>query len=102
MKLHKNCSSLLLLICLTLIRDIFSFYNEHCCLKGKLTTIETSAKNVSTEDFLYLLLAHNCFLSLFLFAGWVPISAMNRVAEMLHMPKMRVYEVATFYTMFNR
>eukprot|EP00794_Sanderia_malayensis_P018874 gene18874-20774_t len=34
--------------------------------------------------------------------GWVPISAMNRVAEMLHMPKMRVYEVATFYTMFNR
>ena len=38
----------------------------------------------------------------FLFAGWVPISAMNRVAEMLHMPRMRVYEVATFYTMFNR
>jgi NADH dehydrogenase (ubiquinone) flavoprotein 2 len=27
---------------------------------------------------------------------------MNHVAEMLEMPKMRVYEVATFYTMFNR
>ncbi|XP_066575023.1 NADH dehydrogenase [ubiquinone] flavoprotein 2, mitochondrial [Amia ocellicauda] len=34
--------------------------------------------------------------------GWLPISAMNKVAEVLGMPAMRVYEVATFYTMFNR
>eukprot|EP00037_Helgoeca_nana_P007514 m.68461 g.68461 ORF g.68461 m.68461 type:complete len:255 (+) comp18316_c1_seq1:2105-2869(+) len=34
--------------------------------------------------------------------GWLPIAAMNTVAKMLDMPKMRVYEVATFYTMFNR
>lgn len=34
--------------------------------------------------------------------GWLPISAMNSVAKMLGMSKMRVYEVATFYTMFNR
>uniref|UniRef100_A0A6P8Q159 NADH dehydrogenase [ubiquinone] flavoprotein 2, mitochondrial n=1 Tax=Geotrypetes seraphini TaxID=260995 RepID=A0A6P8Q159_GEOSA len=34
--------------------------------------------------------------------GWLPISAMNKVAEILQMPAMRVYEVATFYTMFNR
>ncbi|KAI8504710.1 PREDICTED: NADH dehydrogenase [ubiquinone] flavoprotein 2, mitochondrial-like [Branchiostoma belcheri] len=34
--------------------------------------------------------------------GWVPLSAMNKVAEILKMPRMRVYEVATFYTMFNR
>nr|XP_014122296.1 NADH dehydrogenase [ubiquinone] flavoprotein 2, mitochondrial [Zonotrichia albicollis] len=34
--------------------------------------------------------------------GWLPISAMNRVAEVLDMPPMRVYEVATFYTMYNR
>ncbi|XP_074644872.1 NADH dehydrogenase [ubiquinone] flavoprotein 2, mitochondrial-like [Tubulanus polymorphus] len=34
--------------------------------------------------------------------GWLPISAMHAVADMLNMPKMRVYEVATFYTMFNR
>lgn len=34
--------------------------------------------------------------------GWLPISAMNKVAKMLGMSKMRVYEVATFYTMFNR
>ncbi|XP_077208886.1 NADH dehydrogenase [ubiquinone] flavoprotein 2, mitochondrial isoform X2 [Paroedura picta] len=34
--------------------------------------------------------------------GWLPISAMNKVAEILQMPPMRVYEVATFYTMYNR
>lgn len=27
---------------------------------------------------------------------------MNHVAELLEMPRMRVYEVATFYTMYNR
>ena len=27
---------------------------------------------------------------------------MNYVANLLEMPPMRVYEVATFYTMFNR
>ena len=35
-------------------------------------------------------------------SNWLPISAMNHVAKILEVPKMRVYEVATFYTMFNR
>ncbi|XP_032487305.1 LOW QUALITY PROTEIN: NADH dehydrogenase [ubiquinone] flavoprotein 2, mitochondrial-like [Phocoena sinus] len=34
--------------------------------------------------------------------GWLPISAMNKVAEVLQVPPMRVYEVATFYTVYNR
>ncbi|PJF18395.1 hypothetical protein PSACC_01778 [Paramicrosporidium saccamoebae] len=34
--------------------------------------------------------------------GWTSISVMNEVARLLEMPPMRVYEVATFYTMFNR
>ncbi|KAI5288950.1 NADH:ubiquinone oxidoreductase 24 [Ascosphaera aggregata] len=34
--------------------------------------------------------------------GWTSISVMNEVARMLDMPPMRVYEVATFYTMYNR
>lgn len=34
--------------------------------------------------------------------GWLPISAMHKVAEVLELPNMRVYEVATFYTMFLR
>jgi NADH:ubiquinone oxidoreductase subunit E len=34
--------------------------------------------------------------------GFCSISVMNEVARMLEMPPMRVYEVATFYTMYNR
>ena len=34
--------------------------------------------------------------------GWLSLNAMNKVADMLGVARMRVYEVATFYTMFNR
>jgi len=34
--------------------------------------------------------------------GWLPISAMHYVGDLLNLPYMRVYEVATFYTMYNR
>lgn len=33
--------------------------------------------------------------------GWLPQAAMDYVAEFLEMAPIRVYEVATFYTMFN-
>jgi NADH-quinone oxidoreductase E subunit len=33
--------------------------------------------------------------------GWLPRAAMDTVAEYLDMAPIRVYEVATFYTMFN-
>lgn len=33
--------------------------------------------------------------------GWLPRAAMDYVAEFLEMAPIRVYEVATFYTMFN-
>ena len=34
--------------------------------------------------------------------GWLSLAAMNSVAKLLEIPDIRVYEVATFYTMFNR
>ena len=34
-------------------------------------------------------------------SGWVPRVAMDEVARRLDMPPIRVYEVATFYLMFN-
>ena len=34
-------------------------------------------------------------------AGWLPQKAMEHVAELLGMARIRVLEVATFYTMFN-
>ena len=33
--------------------------------------------------------------------GWLPQAALDYVADFLDMPPMRVYEVATFYTMLN-
>jgi NADH-quinone oxidoreductase E subunit len=33
--------------------------------------------------------------------GWLPRAAMDYVADLLDMPAIRVYEVATFYTMYN-
>jgi NADH-quinone oxidoreductase subunit E len=33
--------------------------------------------------------------------GWLPLAAMHHVADILGMARIRVYEVATFYTMFN-
>lgn len=33
--------------------------------------------------------------------NWLPRAAMDAVADMLSMPRVRVYEVATFYTMYN-
>ena len=34
--------------------------------------------------------------------GWLPLSVMNKVAETLQVPPIRIYEVATFYTMYKR
>lgn len=35
-------------------------------------------------------------------SNFLPLSAMNKVAEVCGVPPVRVYEVASFYTMFNR
>jgi NADH-quinone oxidoreductase E subunit len=34
-------------------------------------------------------------------SNWIPQAAMDHIADLLEMPTIRVYEVATFYTMFN-
>ncbi|GJS83507.1 NADH dehydrogenase [ubiquinone] flavoprotein 2, mitochondrial [Tanacetum coccineum] len=34
--------------------------------------------------------------------GWLPVSAMDAVAKVIEVAPIRVYEVATFYSMFNR
>lgn len=33
--------------------------------------------------------------------GWMPVPAMDKVAEILQIQPIEVYEVATFYTMYN-
>ena len=34
--------------------------------------------------------------------GWLPLAAINKVAKTVEAEPMAVYEVVTFYTMFNR
>jgi NADH:ubiquinone oxidoreductase subunit E len=34
--------------------------------------------------------------------NWIPLAAMNKIAQILECAPMRVYEVASFYTMYNR
>ena len=33
--------------------------------------------------------------------NWIPLSAMKHIGKLLDMPYIKVYEVATFYTMYN-
>jgi len=35
------------------------------------------------------------------YGGWIPRAAMDHIAELLSMPPMKVYEVASFYSMYN-
>lgn len=35
------------------------------------------------------------------YGGWIPRAAMDEIASTLGMPPMKVYEVATFYSMYN-
>lgn len=35
------------------------------------------------------------------YGGWIPRAAMDKIAEMLNMAPVKVYEVASFYTMYN-
>ena len=35
------------------------------------------------------------------YGGWIPRAAMDKIAEILDMPPIKVYEVATFYSMYN-
>ncbi|MBU0859065.1 MAG: NADH-quinone oxidoreductase subunit NuoE [Alphaproteobacteria bacterium] len=35
------------------------------------------------------------------YGGWIPRAAMDEIARIINEPPIRVYEVATFYTMYN-
>ncbi len=35
------------------------------------------------------------------FGGWIPRAAMDKIAEIIGQPPVKVYEVATFYSMYN-
>ena len=50
-------------------------------------------KKSAVMPFLYLAQRQN--------SNWIPLAAMKYIAKLLSMPYISVYEVATFYTMYN-
>ena len=50
-------------------------------------------KKSAVMPFLYLAQRQN--------ENWIPLTAMKYIAKLLEMPYIKVYEVATFYTMYN-
>ena len=52
-----------------------------------------SRKKSAVMPFLYLVQRQN--------ENWIPLAAMKYIAKYLEIPYIKVYEVATFYTMYN-
>ncbi|MGL9732383.1 MAG: NADH-quinone oxidoreductase subunit NuoE [Wolbachia sp.] len=71
----------------------FSFTSKNLKKAKKFIEMYPKGKEGSAVMPLLYLVQEQC--------GWVPESAMRYVADMLHIPHIRVYEVANFYTMYN-
>ena len=72
----------------------FEFNNESLKLANKIISNYPMGKQQSAVmAFLYIAQRQN--------DNWIPLSAMKYIAKYLEMPYIKVYEVATFYTMYN-
>ena len=74
--------------------EIFEFNTEQCLKVKKILACYPQDRKASAVLPLLDLAQRQS-------GGWLPRAAMDHVAEILEMAKIRVYEVATFYTMFN-
>ena len=74
--------------------DSFEFSDENLKKAEEiLSRYPKENKKSAVMPFLYLAQKQN--------NNWIPLSAMKYIANLLSMPYISVYEVATFYTMFN-
>ena len=72
----------------------FKFNENNLDLSKKIISKYPEGKQQSAVmSFLYLVQKQN--------QNWIPIAAMKYVAKLLNMPYIKVYEVATFYSMYN-
>ena len=72
----------------------FIFSNENLKIAEKiLQKYPKKNKKSALMPFLYLAQKQN--------QNWIPLAAMKYIAKFLNMPYIKVYEVATFYTMYN-
>ena len=74
--------------------EVFEFSKANLDIaNGILKKYPEERKKSAVMPFLYLAQRQN--------ENWIPLSAMKYIAKYLEMPYIKVYEVATFYTMYN-
>jgi len=74
--------------------DTFEFTKENKNAAEKiLKKYPENRKKSAVMPFLYLAQKQN--------ENWIPLAAMKYIAKYLEIPYIKVYEVATFYTMYN-
>jgi len=74
--------------------ESFEFTKENKDAAEKiLRKYPENRKKSAVMPFLYLAQRQN--------KNWIPLAAMKYIAKYLEMPYIKVYEVATFYTMYN-
>ena len=72
----------------------FEFNSENFDVANKITKNYPKGKQQSAVmTLLYIAQRQN--------DNWIPLAAMKYIAKLLKMPYIKVYEVATFYTMYN-
>ena len=72
----------------------FEFIESNLNLANKIILKYPSGKQQSAVmSLLYIAQRQN--------KNWIPLAAMKYIAKILKMPYIKVYEVATFYTMYN-
>ena len=72
----------------------FEFNEENKILSKKnISNYPTGKQKSAVMALLYIAQRQN--------NNWIPLSAMKYIAKYLDMPYIKVYEVATFYTMYN-
>ena len=74
--------------------DSFEFNGENLIIANDIIKNYPGGKQQSAVmSFLYLAQRQN--------NNWIPLVAMKYIAKLLNMPYIKVYEVATFYSMYN-
>ena len=74
--------------------DSFEFYVENLKIANDIIkNYPVDKQQSAVMSFLYLAQRQN--------NNWIPLVAMKYIAKLLNMPYIKVYEVATFYSMYN-
>ena len=78
----------------TIQPDLFEFNGENLIkAKNEIKKYPKERKASAVIALLYLAQNQN--------DNWIPLSAIKYISKMLEMPYIKVYEVSTFYSMFN-